>query len=239
MISLLVRTLFSRFLLLLVFVLFSVPLLIILCLPERWVRDNRTVFGTLHLLYRAILACTLIPITYKGLENMPDEPVILAANHQSSLDIPIVGSLLGGDPHLWLARSELLDSWWLRILLNKFAVVVEVASPMKAMRSLLQVIALIKDKRRHLIIFPEGQRYDDGNIHEFFAGFVILAKKTDRPIVPVRIINLNKVYPRDSFLVHWYPVTVIIGKPMRIEHDESDEAFQARVRQWFCEQSAA
>src|SRR5690349_10249880 len=142
MLRIILHTLLSRFLLLLVLIVFFIPMVIALCLPARWRLDNRVVFYVTQALYWCVLKCTLIPIRYEGLENVPDGPVVVAANHQSSLDIPLVGNILRGYPHLWLARSELLDTWWLRILLGKFAVVVEVGSPMKAMRSLLQVIGL-------------------------------------------------------------------------------------------------
>ncbi len=179
------------------------------------------------------LKCALVPIKYEGLENVPDEPCIFAANHQSSLDIPIVGKLAGFRPAAWLATDYLLNSALLRWWLPRVAVMVNAESPMQAMRSLLNIIKLVEDKPCHVMIFPEGQRYFDDHVHEFFGGFVILAKKLKRPIVPVCIMGANKVYPRDAFWANWHEIRVVVGAPIRYQDDDTDETFKQRVYQWF------
>lgn len=233
MIGALIRTLISRFLIFVLIVVFLIPILIIMLLPARWRFDSKIVYWFIHLFYVLSLKCTLVPITIKGKENIPQEPSIFVSNHQSSLDISLVGSLVNGYPHVWLARSELMESWLLRFILPRLAVVADVTSSMKAMRSLLQILQLMNGKKCHLMIFPEGQRYTDDAVHEFFGGFVILAKKTGRSVVPVRIFNANKVYPPDTFLVQWHPITVVVGKPFIYQEGETDEAFKNRVYSWF------
>jgi len=64
-----------------------------------------------------------------------------------------------------------------------------------------------------------------------------MAKKTGRPVVPVRIFNANKVYPPHSFFVYWHPVTIVVGKPMYINERESDDEFKDRVHEWFTKQT--
>jgi len=182
------------------------------------------------------LACTLIPIRFKGKENIPNKQVIFVANHQSSLDIPTVGSLANGKPHLWLARSELLDTFFLRIVLTRFAEVIDVNNPRNAMRGLLRTINTIKTEGQDLMIFPEGGRYTDDRVHEFFGGFVILAKKTGLPVVPVRIFGANKVYPPNSFWLYYHPVSVVIGKPFHYDDAENDDIFRQQVYHWFLQQ---
>jgi 1-acyl-sn-glycerol-3-phosphate acyltransferase len=232
-----IHTLFSRFLLLLIMIVCFIPAVIFLfILPSRYRYDSKGYYWFAHFFYNALLKATLLPITFKGKENMPSDPAIIIANHQSSLDIPLVGSLLNCHPHIWLATIDLLSSPILRFIIPRVTVLIDMSTPMKGMRSLIKAIEMIDDERRHVVLFPEGSRYDDGNIHDFYAGFVILAKKTERPVVPIRIFGANKVYPRDAFIMHNYPIKVVIGKPMLMGHDESDEAFMARVHQWFIDQ---
>lgn len=235
-ISIVLRSILSRILVFLLLLMLFVPFLIIMLMPQKKRIESRFVYWVMHIFYVGVLKCILMPVIVRGKNNIPDEPVIIAANHQSSLDIPLVGSLLGCHPHMWLARSELMDSWFLRFLLPYFAVVSDVNSPLKAMRSLLKIISLVNGKRSHLLIFPEGQRYDDNDVHAFFGGFVILAKKMGRPVVPVRIFNANKVYARDAFWARWHPITVVVGKPLVIAESETDEEFKLRVHRWFVEQ---
>lgn len=232
-----IHTLFSRFLLLLIMAVCFIPLVIFLfMLPPRYRYDSKGYYFFAHFFYTAVLKASLVHITCEGKEHIPSEPAIIVGNHQSSLDIPLIGSLLGYHPHIWLASSALLSSPILRFVIPRVAVLIDMTTPMKGMRSLLKAIEMISDERRHAVLFPEGGRYDDGTVHDFYAGFVILAKKTKRPVVPIRIFGLNKVYPRGAFLMHNYPVKIIVGRPMYIALDESDEAFGNRVHQWFLDQ---
>lgn len=232
------RTLFSRFLFLLVVVIFLIPMLIFRCIPFARRFSSNFVFWFVNAFYRLILKCSLLPIKYVGLENIPKEPVIFAANHQSSFDIPLVGVLSKGIPHAFLAKEELVtDSLVYWFIVPMISILVDVTSPRAAMISLRKVISLINGYRRNIIIFPEGARYIDGKIHEFFGGFVILAKKMGRPVVPVCILGINKAYPPESFWVHWCSITVIIGKPFIYQEDDTDESFKQRVYTWFVEQA--
>lgn len=237
MVGRLLRTLASRFLLLVIMILFAVPVLIYTLLPARWRYNSKLFYGITHLFYLAVLKCSFLPIEYVGLENVPQEPVIFTANHQSSFDIPLVGKLAGGTSHVWLALAYLMKAPMLRFILPHVAVLVDTSTPWKAVRSLLQVIDLVKKHKLHIMIFPEGGRYTDDRIHDFFGGFAILAKRTARPVVPVYIHGINKVYPPNAFLVRQHPVKVIVGKPFIYKEKESDELFKQRVYQWFVEQA--
>ena len=233
----LIHTIISRALLLVTILIFLIPMIIFMCIPQKWRYSHRFIFLPVHWFYCALLKCSLVPVTYKGLENIPyGKPVIFAGNHQSSLDIPLMGILSKGVPHIWLAKQELMDSVFIRFIVPLIAVLVDVTSPKKAMASLRKIISLANNHCRNLMIFPEGARYTDDKVHEFFGGFVMIAKKTGRPVIPVYINGVNKVYPPESILVYWYPITVTVGEPFVLQQDESDEHFKQRVYNWFVEQ---
>ena len=236
-VAVIIHTVISYLLLLLVLLVLFIPAIILFLMPKSW-RYKSTLFaGFLYWSYWLILKCTLVPITFKGAENIPTTPVIIAANHQSTLDIPLVGILVKSAPHIWLAWSEIFERPFHYFLLSRIALSLDTASPLKAMRSLVNILSVVCDNDMHAIIFPEGGRFTDGQVHDFFSGFVMLAKKTGRPVVPVRIFNVQKVYPPRSFFAHWYPITVVVGKPMYMQENEPDELFKDRVRQWFLEQT--
>ena len=231
-----VRTFISRALLILVILVFLLPLLIFIVMPQRWRYSVPFFFVPVYWFYCAILKCSLVSIRYEGLENIPSEPVIFAGNHQSSLDIPLMGVLSKTVPHVWLAKAELMDSYVIRFVVPLIAVLVDVTSPRNSMISLRKIITLVNNHDRNLMIFPEGARFADGKIHDFFGGFVVLANKTGRPVLPVYIHGVNKVYPPESFWVYSYPITVVVGKPVVCQEDESDEQFKQRVKSWFIDQ---
>jgi len=232
-----VNTLISYFLLLIIGIILAPFVILFLLLPERWRYESKIWFSFLQCIYWLILRISFLSITIVGKRNMPREPAIIAVNHQSSLDVPLVGVLMRGFPHVWLALADFFHSRFLRFVMSRIAVPVDTSSPQKAVRSLVRAIALIRDKKMHAIIFPEGGRYNDGRVHDFYAGFVMLAKKTGRPGVPVYLDNAGKVYPPGTFFAHRYPITITIGKPMHFKEGESDKDFQDRVYAWFVEQS--
>lgn len=226
-------TIVARMLMVIISILFAPLIFIIWCIPEstRW--QNSFVYRVVCAFYWLVLRCALIPISYHGKEHLPTTPAIFVANHQSSLDIPLLGVLARGRPHIWLARAELLQTIILRHVLPIFAIVAEVTSLRAAMLSLRRIISTLADSPAHLMIFPEGSRSLYGNIQPFFDGFVIVAKKLSRPIIPVYIHNVNRVYPRGSFFLFWYPITVVVGPALLCFPDETEKAFSERVRSWF------
>lgn len=236
-IGMIVRNLFSRFLLIIVTIIFFIPIVIFILFPEKYRYKYPIIFYPVHWFYAAILKITFLKITYKGLENIPkNQAVIFAANHQSTLDIPLLGVLSKGVPHVWLAKAELMDSVFIRWLVPLISVLVDVSSPRNAMLSLRKIVNIVNNHHRNLMIFPEGTRRIDGKVHDFFGGFAIIAKKTGRPVVPVCMIGINKAYPPETFWLRLYPVTVVVGKPFLYEPEDTDETFKVRVHQWFDEQ---
>ncbi len=230
--SIIIRTLITRFLIGLILLVSAVPAFIFMMLPERWRYDNPLYYWFESFVYWACLKVIFVPITYKGLENVPKKPAVIVGNHQSSLDIPLIGSLVDAHPHIWLATVTLLDSPVLGFVLRRMAALIDMSSPQKGMRSLINAMRLI-NTNKHAIIFPEGGRFTDGTVHPFYGGFVILAKKTGRPVVPVYLRNAQKVYPPENFWVYWYPLEVVVGKPFEYLKTDTDETFKQRVYDWF------
>jgi len=236
MVGMVLRTLISRFLLLLLSIVYAPFILLALILPREWAIDRQFYFYLARFFYWYIVKISFQSITIIGKEKVPQAPAIFVANHQSSFDIPLLGELVGAHPHIWLALKSLLESPVLRFVLPRFSVLVDMSTPMSGMRSLLQVIKLLTHRPHHCMLFPEGGRFIDGTVHDFYSGFAILAKKLGRPVVPVYIHNVQKVYPPNSFWIHSYPITVIVGTPFVMQENETEQMFKDRVYAWFCEQ---
>ncbi len=234
--STIIYTIFSRLLLIISLLFLAIPLAICLLLPQKLLVNNRFFSYIAQFFYWFCVKFSFLPITYKGLENLPQDPCIIVANHQSSFDIPLIGYLLKDRIHVWLAWAELAKSPLFKFILPRIAILVDTSSPLRGMRTLMQAINTIKTKPWDLIIFPEGGRYTDNKVHEFFAGFALIAQKTGRPVVPIKIIGVNKVYPPFTFWIYYHPITVIIGTPMIIEEHETIEQFHKRVYTWFLQE---
>ena len=223
----------SRLLLIAFFLLISIPLTLCLLLPKKLLVNNKVFMFISQLFYWFCLKFSLIPIRYKGLTNIPKEPCIIVANHQSSFDIPLVGAALAGRPHIWLSWAELAKGPLLQFIVPRVSVLVDMTSPTRGLRTLIQAIDIVKKHTWDLIIFPEGARHTDGRVHEFFGGFALIAKKVNRPVVPIKIAGVEKVYPPHTFFIFYHPITVTVGKPMIMQPDETEQAFKERVYTWF------
>jgi 1-acyl-sn-glycerol-3-phosphate acyltransferase len=175
----------------------------------------------------------LNPFKLSGLQNVPEEPAIFVANHQSALDIPVVGALSRGAPHVWLVLAYYLNTPVLGFFIRRMFIPVERDQPTKAAESLRKMIRILQHQPQHLIIFPEGARHMDGLIHEFYEGFALIAKTTRRPVIPVYMPNNSCIYPVYSFYVYACPLDVMVGEPMYIQEGETEAAFSQRVHAWF------
>lgn len=235
-IGLYLRMFVGYILLLCVVVFFFIPAFFVaLLLPAHKRYTSKLLFFLLDCVYKATVRCLLVPVTIVGKEHIPQEPAIFVANHESALDIPVLGSLMDRHPHIWFVLDRFARTPFLGSIVRRLFISVDQDCSMKSSRALIQGIRLVENNKLHVLIFPEGGRFTDGKIHDFFQGFAILAKKTRQPVVPVMLYNLGKILPPQSFVAHYYPIKVVIGKPFVFQETETAEAFTQRVQHWFNE----
>ena len=78
-----------------------------------------------------------------------------------------------------------------------------------------------------LHIYPEGERGFDGELHDFKRGAAILATELDRPIIPVALDGLYKVWPRHSWRIRLAKVRVRFGEPIYARDVVKDTSLNA------------
>ncbi len=180
-------------------------------------------YGVLWILCN-VLSRLFLRFRVVGKENLPKAGgVLLAANHASYLDIPLLGC--GAWRRLYyIGRSNLfpnrLLSWWLRCL---------GWIPLKADRVDRQALGMVVDLLQAgeaVVIFPEGTRTDDGHLKPGKPGIGMLVEKSPCPVVPVYLDGPFQVWPMGPFRIRLHPVTVIFGKP--IDFSEDIRRFQSK-----------
>ncbi len=160
-----------------------------------------------------------------GRENLLEEgSAIIASNHQSFLDPPLVGICMERELH-YLARKSLFDVPFLGKLLPHLHVV-GVDRDGADMSALKSVVRLVKDGGC-TIVFPEGTRSPDGSLLPARAGLGLIISKTLAPVVPVRVFGAFEAYPRGVKFPRRAPVTVVIGRPLHFS--KADIAGDPRV----------
>ncbi|MGE0207090.1 MAG: lysophospholipid acyltransferase family protein [Candidatus Babeliales bacterium] len=233
MILMIVRSLLTYCIVTIVFIIAFIPCFVIACLPERWRYDNRVYYWFSNLVYSVAVYGSLVPVRVQGRENLPEQPAIIVANHQSAFDIPLLGFLLKGAPHIWLFLVRYAKIPVFGFIARRMNVTVDHSGLRKLVGSLDKAAAIVKSHESHVIIFPEGGRFNDGVVHRFFYGFAILAHKTKRPVIPIMMRNPGKTYPPGAFLIRPYPIDILIGEPFTIQEGETEESFLQRVHAWF------
>jgi 1-acyl-sn-glycerol-3-phosphate acyltransferase len=137
-------------------------------------------------------------------------PVILASNHQSYFDPPLVGN--ASDRAIYyLARRSLLKVPVLGWLLPKLNVIPVDQEGVD--RSALKGIIRALKRGDGALVFPEGARTLDGELQPAQAGVGLIIARTLAPVVPVRIFGAHKALPRGGGF-SFHPITVVIGEPI-------------------------
>jgi len=148
-----------------------------------------------------------------GRENLPRRGAfIMAANHVSYADPPVVGVACAPIGMHFMAKKELFESrkwgWWF-----KAVQCIPISRDDKDIRATKQAIDSLK-KGRNLAIFPEGTRSATGELQEAELGASFLASKAGVPVVPVYIDGTDKVLPKGGKYKCWAPIRAYIGKPV-------------------------
>ena len=152
----------------------------------------------------------LFGLKVSGRKNVPDKgSFILASNHQSWFDPPIIGASCPRELH-YAAKKELFDIFLLGSLVRYFNSI-----PVK--RSGFDRAALVKlteelKRGNCIIIFPEGKRFKDGRLHPAKPGVGLLALQLNTPILPCYIEGSNKLNRQ----VIGRRLRLVFGKPFMI-----------------------
>jgi len=137
-------------------------------------------------------------------------PVILAANHTSYLDPPLVGA---GCPRQLsiLARDTLFRFPVMKQVLNSWGVV-----PVNREAGAAGLKAIFERLRQDnaILLFPEGRRSPDGKLRPAQSGVGLTVIKSNAPVVPVRVFGTHEAYSRHRRLPLPKQVAVKYGHPM-------------------------
>lgn len=150
-----------------------------------------------------------------GAEHVPLQGgVILASNHASFLDPPLVGSGLKRDIN-YLARESLFRYPGIGALLRSWNSV-PVDRDGGGAKGLKIILNRLLDGNG-IILFPEGTRTKDGKLQPARSGIGLTVIKSTAPVVPVRVFGTFEAYGRNHKIPRPHRVTVKYGRPMNFE----------------------
>jgi len=176
-------------------------------------------------------------IQVDGLENLKSllGPVIFASNHQSAMDTPVI--LCALPPHrrydvapamgkeffraYFYPKEHTRWEWFLKgieyylatLLFNTFPIPYREAGTREALRYIGELV----DEGNSILIFPEGERTDRGEIKVFQPGVGMIASMLSIPVVPVYLEGVYRVLHRSWSFPRPGRVRVVFGQPLHLQ----------------------
>jgi long-chain acyl-CoA synthetase len=84
-------------------------------------------------------------------------------------------------------------------------------------RQSLRYIGELVEEGWSILIFPEGERTMTGEIGTFYPGVAMIGSRMRLPVVPIRLVGLDRVLHRNSSRLRPGPVEVRFGTPFFLE----------------------
>jgi 1-acyl-sn-glycerol-3-phosphate acyltransferase len=160
--------------------------------------------------------------------------VILASNHASFLDPPLVGSGLHRDIN-YLARESLFRFPGIGALLRSWNSV-PVDRDGGGAAGLKAILERLLDGAG-IILFPEGTRTTDGQLQKARSGIGLTVIKSDAVVIPVRTFGTFEAFGRNHKFPRPKKVAVKYGEPMRFEklRAEAKDCSKPRLKEIYQE----
>ena len=156
-----------------------------------------------------VISRAIFRIRVRGRDNIPSEgAVILASNHISYYDPPLVGSFVKREVH-FMAKKELFRNRLFGKLISSLN-----AHPVNRQgfdKKALEMAGGLLKEGKLLIIFPEGTRAKEGRFLPPRPGIGMIAVTSEAPVVPVYIHGANRL--KDCFLGK-EKLAIIYGEPI-------------------------
>ncbi|MES2273116.1 MAG: (d)CMP kinase [Chlamydiota bacterium] len=161
-----------------------------------------------------------------GLEHFRPGAAILAANHTSFYDPPVLSISCPEEVH-FLARGSLFDIPLLGRLiriLNSHPVE-RGASDTQTFRRMIQIL----EEGKKLILFPEGKRSPDGELQPLERGLSFLVQKSRCGIIPAYIAGSYEAWQKTQKVPKFFgKMAVVFGSPIEWEEFEGMDKKRAQ-----------
>jgi 1-acyl-sn-glycerol-3-phosphate acyltransferase len=155
----------------------------------------------------------------RGVENVPSTgAAILASNHLSFSD-SIFLPLQCPRPVVFLAKSEYftgkgLKGWLVKWFFQATGQLPIDRSGGKASEAALNTGLGVLEQGQLLGIYPEGTRSPDGRLYRGRTGIARMVLEAKVPVIPVAMIDTEKVQPIGTRLPRVRRVGIVYGKPL-------------------------
>ena len=167
---------------------------------------------------------TCLGLKVEGRENIPDTgAIIVAPNHKSYWDPPVIGVAFHNRVIHYMAKEELFKNPIFGWVIRQFG-----TFPVKRgtvdRTAVRQAVRELKSGNP-LGIFPEGTRIRREGLGRFHSGMASLALMTGTPVIPVAVLGSMDLPKRNG------PLAVLVGKPIEVEKERPTDEKVAELNE--------
>ncbi len=186
-------------------------------------RTGNFAFSLSKLWAYTMLAASFVRTEIKNKEKIREgTSYIIISNHQSLYDIIALVTRLGIQ-YRWFIKKEVLKiplfGYGLYASRNIF---IDRSNTAKAIESINKGIDRLP-QGVSIMVFAEGTRSPDGQIHEFKKGGFVTAVRRNIPILPVTVNGSRRILPKKSLAVTPGKIQVVIGDPIDMSRYTMDD----------------
>ncbi len=180
-----------------------------------WDKSGRLQHGIARKWARVCVFASASRLQVIGIEKIPAETAVYAANHTSYMDTPVVFASLPFQFRI-LAKKELWSMPFIGWYLDRSGQIpIDTENPRTTLSSFAAGVRTLRSGL-NVFVFPEGGRTMDGQLQPFLNGAAFLAIRAQVPLVPVALIGVHDLLPPHTR--HFYPsripLKLIFGTPI-------------------------
>jgi 1-acyl-sn-glycerol-3-phosphate acyltransferase len=178
-------------------------------------RDRRASLWAMRRWCQASARGLGIEVEAEGIGHVPREgPYVYCSNHQSLLDILVLGSVLPGD-YKWAAKRSLMKipflGWHLQLAGH---VPVDRSAGSRAAADVISRFEEVLRRGKPLLVFPEGTRSEDGLLRPFKNGGFYAAVRAGVPVIPVALDGTHRLMKKHAIDTGDGKVKIKLGAPI-------------------------
>jgi len=163
--------------------------------------------------------CVGLRYEIEGLENLPKQPCVVLAQHQSTWETFFLTTLFCPLAHV--VKRELFNVPVFGWAIASFRpIAIDRSNPREALKQ----VAKMGEKRLQqgcwVLIFPEGTRMPPGQMGKFTRSGAALAVNSGLAVLPIAH-NAGKFWPKEGWAKYPGTIRVRIGQPMYAEGEGS------------------
>ena len=207
-----------------------VALLVSPVLPQLRYRANSFFLTPFGWLAKKIVGVRVIVLNHENI--LKARPAVLIGNHQSGMDLGIVGSVAPPGSVI-VAKREIQNipifGWYFKIAGN---LMIDRKKTVQAKNQMEAIRETLATRNLNLVIFPEGTRSKNQQMLPFKKGAFHLAIATGYPIIPVVCSSLQGKAVWETFDLKGGAVVISILPPMETRqlNPNDIDAFRESVR---------